>query len=304
MAEKRTFPATGDTVMKPSILVGMCSIMLGMFACAGQTVSVPDVTNDGADEELKASQALRCDADSGTAKLALIPKGTGKGTLLSLTPAADVYALGGAAGTVTAKKSGWSFKATGNTLTLDASLKGKWVVGSKSTNMTCTKATADEAGSWRAASALVDYAGEIDGLADTVQEEMSGPKAKAYTVFAVETSRRSALDLGTKPAKSGGALPGDDGESLLDENDFSYGAMSAAYSLGGGEDYGEWFQGASDGISLAGDVAPALGSGVKAGFIAHEKVKALSTLVDSAAPSAVELTVGAWTFLLPDAFSK
>ena len=79
--------------------------------------------------------------------------------------------------------------------------------------------------------------------------------------------------------------------------------MSAAYSLGGGDDYGEWFQGVSDGVSVSGDVTPALGAAV-AGFIAREKVTALSTLVDSAKPSAIEITVGPWTFFLPDSFPK
>ena len=39
-------------------------------------------------------------------------------------------------------------------------------------------------------------------------------------------------------------------------------------------------------------------------ILIHEKVTALSTLVDSAQPSAVEITVGAWTFFLPDAFAR
>jgi hypothetical protein len=57
-------------------------------------------------------------------------------------------------------------------------------------------------------------------------------------------------------------------------------------------------------VSLSGDVGPALGNGTRAGFIAHEKVTALSTLVTGAKPSAVELTVGDWTFFLPDSFAK
>ena len=80
--------------------------------------------------------------------------------------------------------------------------------------------------------------------------------------------------------------------------------MSAAYSLGGGDDYGEWFQGASDGVSLSADVIPALGPTAAAGFIGREKVAALSTLVTSQSPSAVAITVGPWTFFLPDSFAK
>jgi hypothetical protein len=120
-------------------------------------------------------------------------------------------------------------------------------------------------------------------------------------VFAIETSKRDSLDLGTKADKSAGKLPGSDNDSLLDDNDYSYGGMSACYSLGGGEDWGEWFQGASDGISLQSDVATALGTN-KAGFIAHEKVKGLKDVTDGT--NAIELTVGAWTFLIPDGFSK
>jgi hypothetical protein len=59
----------------------------------------------------------------------------------------------------------------------------------------------------------------------------------------VETARRGSLALGQVASNSAGALPGaDDAQSLLDENDLSYGAMSAAYALGGGDDYGDAFE--------------------------------------------------------------
>jgi hypothetical protein len=293
--------------MKMAAAAGLCAITLGFFGCAAEPSADetgPGISEDELRSKLGANQALSCDADSGNAKLALVPSKGGKVTLLSLTPAADLYALSGSTGSLTGSTRSWSWKGSGSSLALGANMKGKWTRGARSTNVTCTMAAAAEAASWRTASALVDYAGEIDGLAETVLEESNDPKPKPYTVFAVETARRSSLALGQIATNSAGALPGDDGESRLDENDFSYGAMSAAYGLGGGDDYGEWFQGASDGISLSGDVVPALGAGTRSGFIAHQKVTALSTLVNGAKPSAIELTVGAWTFLLPDAFPK
>src|SRR4029078_12868314 len=100
------------------------------------------------------------------------------------------------------------------------------------------------------------------------------------TVYVVATSKRSSLSLGTVANGTAGSMKkgSDDEDSLVHENDFSYGAIGAAYSLGGGDDYGEWFQGVSDGVSLMGDLGPALGNAT-AGFIAHEKVTALSSLV-------------------------
>jgi hypothetical protein len=158
---------------------------------------------------------------------------------------------------------------------------------------------------WWTANALSDYAAEIDGIADQVLEDAEGAKPKPYTVFVVETANRGSLSLGEVVAKSQGSLSATSSDdSTLDDDDFGYGAMSAAYSLGSGDDYGEWFQGISDGVSLIGDVGPALGSNAVAGFIARQKVTALSRLVGSANPSAVEITVGPWTFFLPDTFAK
>lgn len=37
---------------------------------------------------------------------------------------------------------------------------------------------------------------------------------------------------------------------------------------------------------------------------AREKVAALASLVARKSPSAVEITVGPWTFFLPDSFAK
>jgi hypothetical protein len=290
--------------MKTSVTAGIC-VALGVFGCAADPsvdAEAPGVSEAELRSQLGANQALRCDADAGKAKVALLATKGGKVVQLALTPAANLYALSGSTGTLGASR---SWKGKGSSLVWGANMKGKWTSGTRSTNVTCTMATAGEAASWRTANALVDYANEIDGLAETVVGEMEGAQPKPYTVFVIETARRSSLALGTVAKQSGGALPGsDDAESLLDENDASFGGMSAAYSLGGGDDYGEWFQGASDGISLSGDVVPALGTGARTGFIAHEKVTALSTLVDGAKPSAVEITTGAWTFFLPDAFPK
>jgi hypothetical protein len=124
-------------------------------------------------------------------------------------------------------------------------------------------------------------------------------------IYMVANSDRDSLSLGTKVNDSQGAIPGsDDADERLDQDDLENGAMSAAYSLGGGDDYGEWFQGVSDGVSLVGDLSPALKNGTRAGFIARSKVTALGSVVDSAKPSAVEITVGPWTYYLPDAFPK
>lgn len=279
---------------------------VGVGGCAADaSTDEPGVADSELRSQLGANEALRCTADSGKATLALVPLKGGKVALLSLKPAADLYALSRITGTLTTPTTGWSWKSSSSALTLGATMKGKWTRGAQSTNVTCAKVAAAEAASWRTANALQDYAGEIDGLADAVLENSEGAKPKPYTVFVVETARRGSLALGQVAAKTSGSIPARSNadESLLDENDMSYGAMSAAYSLGGGDDYGEWFQGASDGISVSGSVTPALGT-ANLGFIAHEKVTALSSLVDSAKPSALELTVGPWTFFLPDAFSK
>lgn len=293
--------------MKASAAAGLFAMAFGAFGCAAaSSVDEAGVSESELRSKLGANEALRCTADSGQAKLALVATTGGKFALLSVTPAADLYALSRSTGALTTSTTSWSWKASGSSLTLGANMKGKWQRGAQSTNVTCTTAAAAEAASWRTANALVDYAREIDGLADAILESSEdAAKPKPYTVFVVETARRRSLALGQVANKSAGALPGsDDAQSLLDENDASYGAMSAAYALGGGDDYGEWFQGASDGISLSGDVVPALGAGARGGFIAREKVTALSTLVDSTQPSAVEITVGPWTFFLPDAFAK
>jgi hypothetical protein len=276
---------------------------LGIVGCTGGGSSDP-ATED--DDLQKVGGALSCTPESGKDKIALVSAGKGKYALLTLTPAKDVFALSGVTGTLKTSGASRSFEAGSTKLDLDGGLKGTLKRGAQSTKVSCSGGTATDAATYRTANALVGYAGEIDGLADTITEEMaSGSSPKPFTVFVVETSKRSSLDLGTNEKDSTGALPGDDdAQSRLDENDSSYGAMSAAYGLGGGDDYGEWFQGASDGISLSGDVIPALGTAAKGGFIAHSKVKALSSLVDGKDPSAVEITVGAWTFLVPDAFPK
>lgn len=292
--------------MKKLAVATIGSITIGMFGCAAPPGDEAGVAENDLRAKLGANEVLRCDADSGKETLALVATAKGKVALLALTPAADLYALSGTTGTLTSSASTWSWKAAGSSLTVGASSRGKWLRGSKSTNVTCRTDTAETA-SWRVANALVDYAAEIDGLAETVLEESNDPKPKPYTVFAVETARRGSIALGTIAKGSAGALPGEDGESALDEDDFSYGAISAAYSLGGGDDYGEWFQGASDGISLSGSVTPALPAGARVGFIAHENVTALASLVDRAKPSAVEITLSGgakWTFLLPDGFTE
>ena len=288
--------------MKMLAFAGTSLIALGIFGCAGTSSDGSSVSEDDLRARLAPSDALRCDADSGNAKLALVTTTAGKAALVALKPAADLYALTRSSGSLTVSSSKWSWKGSGSSLDLGANLKGTWVRGAQSTKVTCSMVSAEGA-SWRTANALVDYAGAIDDLAKTVVGESSGPKPKPYAVFVVETARRSSLALGKVATNSAGALPGGTGEARLDENDLSYGAMSAAYALGGGDDYAEWFQGASDGISLSGKLVPSIGA-TRAGFIAHEKVAALSTLVDRGQPSAVEITVGAWTFLLPDAFAK
>lgn len=286
--------------MKMLAAVGFCAVSLGVFGCAAQTSD--DVTD--AEGELRTqSKSVRCTAQSGE-ELAVVAASGGKSALLSLKPAANLYALSRSSGSLTTANRSWSWTGSGSSLTLASDLSGKWKRGTKSTDVTCKTMPAGEAASWKTANALADYADQIDGLADTVVGEMNHHKPKAYTVFVVETAKRGSLSLGQVARDSAGAVPGtDDAVSLLDENDTSFGGISAAYALGGGDDYGEWFQGASDGISLSSTVLPAL-TGAHGGFIAREKVTALSTLVDSAKPSAVELTVGAWTFFLPDAFPK
>lgn len=291
--------------MKTSAAAGLCAIALGIFGCsADASVDEGAVSED----ELRGSakKGLRCSADSGGEQLALVPTTRGKFALLALTPAADLYALSRRTGALTTTTTSTSWQSSGSALTLGSNMKGKWKRGAHSTNVTCTAAVTTEAGSWRTAIALADYAGEIDGLADAVLESSERTeRPKPYTVFVVETARRGSLALGQIARNSAGALPGsDDAESRLDENDFGHGAMSAAYSTGGGDDYGEWFQAASDGISLSAKVLPALVGGARAGFIAREKVTAIASLVGSAKPSAVEITVGPWTFFLPNAFPE
>jgi hypothetical protein len=290
--------------MKALVLTSILSVSFGIVGCAAEpSDDAVGASDDALTAKLGADTALRCGAAGGTT-IALVAGTGGKVALLSLSRAGDLFAVARSTGTLAASASRWSWKAPNASLDVGADLKGTWTRGAQTTAVAC-KMAPREAAAFRTARALADYADEIDGLAEAVLESSSDPKPTAYTVFAVETSRRASLSLGTIAKKSAGALPGsDDAASLLDENESSYGAMSAAYALGGGDDYGEWFQGASDGISLAGSVLPALGAGARAGFIARENVTALAPLVDSAKPSAVELTVGAWTFLLPDAFPK
>lgn len=292
--------------MKHLLAVGFFSISLSIIGCA--TGSGGETGESDLSAQLGENEVLAC--EMGGAKLALVGGKDGKATLARLAPAKDLFALTGATGKLTASGGRLSWKAGASELELDTSLKGTLEGGA----IACKKAAGSEAASWATASGLLTYASEIDGLAQTVTEEMASfddqssnqganhqsAAAPSYVIFAVETARRDALDLGTKASGSAGALPGDDGAELLDEDELSYGGMNAAYGLGGGDDYGEWFQAASDGISLSADVVPALGS-TRAGFIAHEKVKALDGLADGS--NAIELTVGAWTFLLPGGFS-
>jgi hypothetical protein len=294
--------------MNRFLALGACAIAVGAFGCAAGASA--DATGNADSElrsELGANEALRCAAPSKHVTVALVPTKEGKGALLSLTPSFDVYALSRSIGALNASGTGITWKGSSASLTLTSDMKGTWESGSQSAAVTCEKVEAAEAASWRTANGLADYAGEIDGLADTVLEESKDPKPKPYTVFVVETSRRGSLSLGNTAAQTAGSISdhsSDDNASLLDQNDWSYGAMSAAYGLGGGDDYGEWFQGISDGVSLVGDIGSALGSTAVAGFIAREKVSALSKPVGTQNPSAVEITVGPWTFFLPDSFAK
>jgi hypothetical protein len=268
--------------MKSLFVVGFCAISLSIVGCAGESGS-EDTGGTESDvvSQLGENEVMTCGDTQ-----ALVGEKAGKATLVTLKKSHRVYALSGK---------------TDKLSTLQAGLHS------------CKKVSGADAATWAVANGLVTYEGEIDGLASTVTDEMSSLRENedsssnqssapnAYVVFAIETSKRDSLDLGTKARNSAGKLPASDDDSLLDENDYSYGGMSAAYDLGGGEDYGEWFQGASDGISLESDVTSALDTN-KAGFIAHEKVKGLEDVTDGT--NAIELTVGAWTFLIPDGFSK
>ena len=266
--------------MKSLILAGFCAISLSIVGCAGESSGAGGAESD-LTSQLAEHEVLVC---GGTQ--AIVGEKDGKATLVTLTTAkAPLLALSGKTDTLAKVQAG----------------------------LGCTKASGAEAASWAAASGLLTYANEIDGLASTVSDEMasmenengSGNRAssapKPYTIFVVATRERDQLDLGTKVSGSAGALATEDDAEGLDEQDFSYGGISACYALGGGDDYGEWFQAASDGIYLSADILPALG-GSRAGFIAHEKVNALKDLTDGT--SAVEITVGQWTFFLPDGFSK
>lgn len=280
----RTFHAIGDNVMKSLLVAAFCLISLSIVGCAGESGGgVADGAESDLASQLAEHEVLVCGATQ-----AIVGQKDGKATLVTLTTAkAPLFALSGKTDTLAKVQAGLS----------------------------CTKASGAEAASWAAASGLLTYADEIDGLASTVSDEMasmenesengSGDRASAapkpYTIFVVATRERDQLDLGAKVTGSAGALATEDDAEGLDEQDFSYGGISACYALGGGDDYGEWFQAASDGIYLSADILPALG-GSRAGYIAHEKVNALKDLTDGT--SAVEITVGQWTFLLPDGFSR
>ena len=295
--------------MKIATLTGFCAVGMALYGCAG-SASEPASASEGAltASVLGENGALAC--TTGGVQLALVAASASKTALVTLTPAANVFALSGTTGVLTTSAgAGLSWTGASGSLTLGADMKGTWTQGSDAKAVTCAPASAADAPSWKAASGLVLYASEIEGLASTVLDSTSdtngngtpntSTKTPRYTVFAVETAKRASLALGVAAKDSTGALPGDDGASLLDENDWSYGGISAAYGLGGGDEYGEWFQGASDGISLAGDLGTA-----KASFVGHEKVASLAGVVDSAAPSVVEIGVGTWTFLVPDAFAR
>jgi hypothetical protein len=267
--------------MKSLFLVGFCAISLSIVGCAAESGSEDTAgTESDVVSQLGENEVMTCGDTQ-----ALVGEKAGKATLVTLKKSHGVYALTGK---------------TDKLSTLQSGLR-------------CKRVTGADAAPWAVANGLVTYEGEIDGLASTVTDEMSSSgenndsssnkssAPNAYVVFAIETAKRDSLDLGTKASNTAGKLPGSDNDTLLDENDYSYGGMSAAYNLGGGEDYGEWFQGASDGISLQSDVSSALGTN-KGGFIAHEKVKGLKDVTDGT--NAIELTVGAWTFLIPDGFSK
>lgn len=288
--------------MRISIVLGASALALAMFGCASGASHDGSKSDDVTTSALGEVGVVTCTPDGGKVQLAVVAGKDGKGSLVTLTPAGAFFALDGASGTLsTANGIGW--KGAKSSLALGADLKGTWTSGATTTNVACAKASASQGASWQAASGLVAYEGDIDGLAETVLTggENNAPSVKVptYTVFALATAQLDASGLPVATKKTTGELPGEDGESLLDENDWSYGGISAAYGLGGGEDYGEWFQGASDGISLASDLGA-----TPAKFAAHEKVTALSALVDSTAPSAISVTVGDWTFLVPDAFAK
>lgn len=284
--------------MKSVVIAGLCSISLSIFGCASEAGSDDASTDSDITSQLAENDVAAC-----TATQALVGEKDGNATLVTMTKAGKLYSVGSTeGGKVTVNASTWSFKA-GNAAAVDLGA--------------CKKVTGAEASSWAAAKGVATYMNDIDSLASSVTDEMSqvsndarnsnatnqGQQPNAYVVFAIETSKRDTLDLGTKVSGTAGALPSGENNDGIDSQDWSYGGVSACYGLGGGEDWGEWFQGASDGTSLDGDVTPLLGS-TKGGYIAHEKVKALDGLVDSSSPSAIELTVGGWTFLIPDSFSK
>jgi hypothetical protein len=292
--------------MSKVLAAGACAMAMGAFGCAVDATDATEAAESELRTRLAANEALRCSVESSDVVVAVVPTRYGKASLVSLEPAGRLYALSSSTGSLSTSNAGLTWTGSRAGLALRTSLKGTWRSSGQTYDVTCAKVAGAEAASWRTANALTDYASEIDGIADAVLEESTEPKPKPYAVFAVEAARRGSLPLGKLAADSAGRLSAQTSEddSLLDENDFGFGAMSAAYSLGGGDDYGEWFQAVSDGVSLISNVTPALGPNAVAGFIARENVAALSTLVDRRSPSAVEITVGSWTFFLPDAFPK
>ena len=311
--------------MKTKAITGvMSAMMLGLFGCAGSAGDSSGTSESELTAKLQPTESISCSADSGGAKLGLVTTIDGKAAMLALRPVGSLYSLArDYTGKLSKSGKSWSWTATNASVTLDASLKGTWNDGKKTTKVTC--AITGDAAAWRAAAGVADYEESVNGLASTIVEEMNGwadqddtddvekvAEPNPYKVFVIETSRRASTDLGKIVADSGGAIPfreyskenNVDDEEALSVAEDEYGPVGSCYNLGGGDDYGEWFSEASYETSLARIVEPTLRPGERGGFISRTDVKALSGLVEGTSPLAIEFTVGALTFLLPQDFSK
>lgn len=262
--------------------------IIGLFAVVASAVACSSPGDERADTSVGAATAASGVTVCTSTDLAVATTKTG---VVTLTKTGALYAVA-------------SDKATALTI---AGSKGTY----KGKPLSCAPAAASDEASWVAAGQMADYADSITGLAESIfEEEAEGDddsaktsgkdSASGYTVFAIETANVKTLDLGNPVKDSAGSLPGGDSDSdTLYDDDNGEGGLSAAYDLGGGDDWGEYFQGMSDGVSL-GD---SLGD-TKATFSAFEKTKAFDGLLQSNGVSAVEVTVGQWTFFAPSDYAK
>src|SRR5262249_42780349 len=153
--------------------------------------------------------------------------------------------------------------------------------GSADLSLTCAKTKAADAAALRVADAILSFAKDYAETAGPVIQEGGADVASvSLAVVAVKLGAGGDEDklLGTVRAKTNGTLDGGgDADTHTDrfKDDYFDTVEGVLYDLGTGEDWAEWFQGATDGLSLVDPVLAALGKGHHASYAVRDNVGAL-----------------------------